>query len=88
MSRPVGWCPTPLRCPSCAARIRERTVILHGGAVRCERCQELYFAVVVQQVGLVWVARVTAAEVHQLRAEALSIPDTIRRLGGAFPSAA
>jgi hypothetical protein len=88
VSRPVGWRPLPLRCPSCAAKVRERAILLAAGALRCERCQRLYFAVVVPQVALVWIAEVSAVEVQQLRAAALSIPDTIRRLGGEYPSAA
>jgi hypothetical protein len=88
MSRRVGWTDLPLRCPGCARRVKEQSVLLHGGALRCDRCARLYYAVLVPSVRLVWIAEVTPFEVQQLRAAALSAPDVIRRLGGAFPAEA
>lgn len=86
--RQMGWRPIPLRCPSCDQRVKIDYVILHGATIRCNRCDELYFAVFAQQIGQAFVAQLTSAEAHHMRQDALTIAQVLEYLGAKYPGEA
>ena len=86
--RSMGWRPIPLRCPSCGQRVKIDHVILHGAAVRCNRCGDLYYAVFAQQIGMAFVAQLTSSEAHFMRQEAMPVAKVLAYLGAAFPEEA
>lgn len=87
VERSMGWRMMPLRCPSCTQRVKIDHVILHGAAIRCNRCGDLYYAVFAQQIGMAFVAQVSSAEAHHMRQQAMTVAQVLEYLGAKFPEA-
>lgn len=81
----MGWISMPVRCPACSSRLREHAILTHGGAVRCEKCSRLLFAVTAAHVGMVFAAEVTAAEIRHMRDHRMTLPAVLDYLGANFP---
>lgn len=88
VSRKMGWMPLPVRCPGCDRRIREHVILTHGGAVRCQTCDRLLYAMVAPNLGMVFAAEVTVEEVSRMRADRMTLVSVLAFLGASFPDAA
>jgi uncharacterized Zn finger protein len=84
----MGWRPIPLRCPSCTQRVKIDHVILHGAAIRCNRCGELYYAVFATSIGMAFVAQLTSAEAHHMRQQTMTVAQVLDYLGARYPEEA
>lgn len=86
--RKMGWMPLPVHCPGCERRIREHTILMHGGAVRCERCDRLLYAIFAPSLSLAFAAEVSLAEVTHMRDQHMTLHAVLDYLGASFPTAA
>lgn len=88
--RRSGWTELPIRCPRCAdhgqtSRIADAPLVMHGGGLRCTRCNALLYALVVVKVRLAFVAEVTFADLQRMESEEMTAEQTLAYLGAGFP---
>jgi hypothetical protein len=79
--RKHGLTTLPLKCPHCARRLKQHTVVLHGGVLTCEGCRRMQFVVLIGPVHLAYMADITRHEVVELFARGATAREVFETLG-------
>jgi hypothetical protein len=76
-----GFTTLPLKCPHCLRRLKQHTVVLHGGVLACEGCRRQQYIVLLGQVGLAYTVDISRQEVVELFARGASPREVLEALG-------
>lgn len=85
--RRAGFSTLPMHCPHCARRLKQSSVVLHGGVLRCERCERLQYVILVGQVQLAYLVDIEPHEVIELSARGAAPHEVLQFLGVAVRAA-
>lgn len=83
----MGFSAWPLHCPGCTRRVVLTPAMTFGTWYRCQGCRDLHFVLLLADVRVGWIARVTAREASDLGCRRLTPSQVLRELG-AFVEAA
>lgn len=70
-----------MHCPHCTRRLRQSSVVLHGGVIRCDGCKQLQYIVLLGQIQLCLMVEISATELADLSTRGASPREVLQDLG-------